>query len=58
MDLREVWWEVLDWIHLSQNKYQHNNGPLGSIRGGEFLDLPKKLSDSQRLCFMELLSYL
>jgi len=30
MDLREIGWEGVDWIH--------DNQPLGSIKGREFLD--------------------
>jgi hypothetical protein len=22
MDLREIWWEVVDWIHLAQDRNQ------------------------------------
>jgi len=31
MDVREIWWEVLDWFHLSQGSVtglcEHNNEP-------------------------------
>jgi hypothetical protein len=35
MGLREIGWEVLDWIDLD---VEHCNDPSGSIKGGEFLD--------------------
>jgi len=41
MDLREIGWEGVDWIHLGQDRDQwreHGNKPSGSIKGGEFLD--------------------
>jgi hypothetical protein len=44
MDLREVGWEVVDWIHLAQDKgpmagcCEHGKKLLGSKKGGEFLD--------------------
>jgi len=41
MDLREIEWEVVDWIHLAQGlvvgSCQHSNEPSDSIEGGEFL---------------------
>jgi hypothetical protein len=43
MDLREMGWEGVDWIHLDQDRDQwwcceHSNGPSGAIKGGDFLD--------------------
>jgi hypothetical protein len=38
MDLREIWWEAVDWIHLAQALVHINNKPSGSINSGEFLD--------------------
>jgi len=42
MDLREVEWEGVDWIHLAQDRDQwwvleHGNEPSGSIKGRAFL---------------------
>jgi hypothetical protein len=48
MDLREIGWEGVDWMHLAQDRgpvavgWQHDNECSGSIKCGEFLD---KLSD-------------
>jgi hypothetical protein len=43
VDLREVGWEVVDWIHLSTLEYgpvagscERGNEPSGSIKGGKF----------------------
>jgi hypothetical protein len=44
IDLREIRWGGVDWIHLAQDKgpvagcFEHGNEPLGSIKSGEFLD--------------------
>jgi len=44
MDLREIGWEGVDWLHLAQNKDQQQavvnmvNEPSGSIKSWEFLD--------------------
>jgi hypothetical protein len=44
MDLREIEWKVVDWMHLAQDREsvvgscEHSNEPLGSIKGREFLD--------------------
>jgi hypothetical protein len=44
IDLREIKWEVVGWVHLAQDKDQvaacceHGNEHSGSIKGGEFLD--------------------
>jgi hypothetical protein len=40
MDLREVGWEGVDWMHLAQDRDQWRdfNEPSGSITGREFLD--------------------
>jgi hypothetical protein len=41
MDLRETGWEVVDWIHVAQNRDQWlvvGNEPSGSVKSGEFLD--------------------
>jgi hypothetical protein len=52
MDLREIGWEGVDWMHLAYDKgtvascFEHDNEPSGSIKGGGFLD---KLSDCQLL---------
>jgi hypothetical protein len=50
MNIRENGWEGVYWIHLAQNRDQwrllYGNVPLGSIKGGEFLDY---VSDYQRL---------
>jgi len=47
IDLREIWWELVDCMHLAQDRDQwhsceHSNEPSGSKQGGEFLD---QLSD-------------
>jgi hypothetical protein len=41
--LREIGWEVVGWIHLSQDRAQwrtllNSNEPSVSIKGGEFPD--------------------
>jgi hypothetical protein len=44
MDLREMEWEVMEGIHLAQDRYhwegfcEHGNEPSVSIKGGGFLD--------------------
>jgi hypothetical protein len=43
MDLRVMEWEVLDWIHFTQDRDQrwaryHGNEPSDSIKGREVLD--------------------
>jgi hypothetical protein len=35
MDLKEMGWTGFIWL---RNPYEHGNEPLGSIKGGEFLD--------------------
>ena len=43
MDLQEVGWRVIDWIHLAQDRDRWQgcgecgNEPSGSIKCGEFL---------------------
>jgi len=43
MDLREIGWEVVDWIHLAQVGDQlwalvNSNELSDSIKGGEYLE--------------------
>jgi hypothetical protein len=42
MDLREIGWEVVDWIHVTKrpvaDSCEHDNEPLGSVKGGKLLD--------------------
>jgi len=43
IDLREIVWETVDWIHLAQDRGQwqtceQGNEPSGPIKCGEFLD--------------------
>jgi hypothetical protein len=43
MDLREIGWEGVDWIHLAQDipvvgSCEDGDEPSGSIKGGKFLD--------------------
>jgi hypothetical protein len=44
MDLREIRWEGVDWMHLAQDRGQwrafmkKGNESSGSVKGGEFLD--------------------
>jgi hypothetical protein len=45
MDLRKTEWEVMDRMHLVQDRpmtgsCEHGNEPLDSIKGEEFLDQP------------------
>jgi hypothetical protein len=45
MNIRNIGWEGVDWIHLAQDKdhwREYCNKPSGSINGGEF---PGQLSD-------------
>jgi hypothetical protein len=41
MDLKEAWYEVVDWIELAQDPvecfYSHGNGASGSVEGGKCL---------------------
>jgi len=45
MDLREIGWETVDWIYLSQNRDQvmgsceYGNEPLDAIKCREFLTI-------------------
>jgi len=57
MDLGEIGWEILAWVHLAQDRDQylvcckHGIEPSGSIKGSDFLE---RLSASQEgLCSME-----
>jgi hypothetical protein len=42
MELKEIKWEGMDWIHLTHNRVkcssscEHGNKPLGSIQHPEF----------------------
>jgi hypothetical protein len=41
MDLKEIVWEVVDWIQLAQDRdlwqtVEHSNEPFGSIKGRVF----------------------
>jgi hypothetical protein len=39
MDLNDMGYLVVDWIHLSHGSFcEHGNEPSGSIKRGEFLD--------------------
>jgi hypothetical protein len=41
IDARETGWEVMDRVHLAQDREQcceHGNETSGSIKGGKFLD--------------------
>jgi len=45
MNLREIGWEGVDWIHLAPSRgewggvyCEHSNEPLGSIKGMKCLD--------------------
>jgi hypothetical protein len=41
MDLREVWWERVNWKHVAQpvmGPCEHGNVHPGSIKGGKFVD--------------------
>jgi len=44
MDLREIGWEIMDWILLAQDRdwcracCEHNNEPSGSVQAAEFID--------------------
>jgi hypothetical protein len=62
MDLREIGFGDMDWIHLAQDRQvagscEHGNEPSGSIKCGEFLDyLSLLLASQEGLCSMELVS--
>jgi hypothetical protein len=51
MDIREMWWKGVEWIHLAQGSvagsFGHGNEPSGSIKGGDFLDQLSGLSACQ-----------
>jgi hypothetical protein len=36
MNLREIGWKGMDWIHLAQDRDQWCIGPLELIKGGKF----------------------
>jgi hypothetical protein len=43
INLKEIGWEGVDWMHLAQDSpvadlCEHSNELLHSIKGGEFLD--------------------
>jgi hypothetical protein len=42
MDLREIGWGGMDWIHLAQDRdqcsFEHGNEPSGSIKCWEILE--------------------
>jgi hypothetical protein len=44
MDLGQIWREIVEWIHLVQNRnelagsYKHCDEISGFVRGDEFLD--------------------
>jgi hypothetical protein len=44
MNLVEIGWEIVNWIHLAQGRdewgssCEHGNDPSGSTEGREFLD--------------------
>jgi hypothetical protein len=39
MELSEMGWEGVDWIHLAQDRdyCEHGNEPSGCVKGGNFL---------------------
>jgi len=37
IDLKEIAWECVDWIHVAHNRNQHGNESSGSIKGREFI---------------------
>jgi hypothetical protein len=45
MDLREIGWESVAWMHLVQDRdhwwtfCEHGNEPSGSVKSMEFLDI-------------------
>jgi hypothetical protein len=52
IDLREIWFGDVDWIHLAQDKdrwssCEHGDEPSGSIKCGNFLDWLSILLASQ-----------
>jgi hypothetical protein len=39
MDLKDVGWEGVDWIHVTQDSFcKHGNEPSDFLKGGEFVD--------------------
>jgi hypothetical protein len=41
MDAMKLGWEDVDWMNLEEQVAgccEHGNEPLGSVKGGEFLD--------------------
>jgi len=54
MDLREIGWKGVDWIHLAQNRdsCEHGNESLSSIKD-EFLDYLSDSASQEGLCSME-----
>jgi hypothetical protein len=60
LDLREIGWESMNWIHLAQDRDQWRTGVStvmnlwGSIKCGEFIDWMSDLVSQDGLCFMEL----
>jgi hypothetical protein len=55
MDVKEIMWENVDWIHLAQDRDRWPcDEPYGSTKGEDFLDYLSLLSASQGLRSMEL----
>jgi hypothetical protein len=38
MDIKEVVFEGVNWIHMVAGSCEHGNEPLGSIKCGEFFE--------------------
>jgi hypothetical protein len=57
MDLWEIRWKDVDWIHLTQHRDQwwslvNSSGPLGSIKGREFHNWLSDLASQGTFCSM------
>jgi hypothetical protein len=60
MDIREIVWEVVDWIHLAQDTdcCERGNEPSGYVKGEKFLLAEWMLAFQEGLYSMELVGWL
>jgi hypothetical protein len=56
MDLRDIGWKHVDWMHLTQDRDQRWALANMVMKGGEFLDYVSDLTSQEGLCSMEFVS--
>ena len=55
MDVKEIWWKVVDWFHLAQDKHRRRNllNAVVNLRvpqkAGKYLSIGKQLLASQEI---------